>query len=560
MAIFRSALILFYIFIATEASAAPCHEGVRHHIIQQICNGKDAEAVLLYRKHCLKQDYPLLREMGFAILERDARSCEPSVQKLALFGIALTADEHAIAFFHEALQSGSPELQLYALQQLCRYHDAGAEIALRRAMNSPYPLMRLEAAFLLSQGRYNCALSQIESLMQKCPDELLFIFPEMLVQVGSEGALQILRKLLMNPCQLVRMAAIHAVADRSLDAYAPYIRTLASQHDVAQLEACAYALAELNDHQAVPLLLKMTGVCAQETKLAAYLALYRLGYSSCQSKIVEAALSGNPYAIHILPLLDNQEEVLYNIYQRGDTTVRANAAIALLSTKDRRAPALMVEYLSPSIPQPPLMRTFSPGKSLYYFRTAPLKVYDTPLWDTASELGLLQREEWLEECFACGEEPFLELADRLIAKRQNDLMPALFQLLGQSYSDGSEKFLERCARIPGYPLARNYALAMLMNRGEKESCEKPLWEWISQQWKNDISDFRPALTHMDTFDNDCFQTDLKPKETAKLFLDAMNVIIKEQNEESIAFVLEGLEQSHCSLHPIFAALLIRLTQ
>lgn len=559
MELFRSALIccLFLFPLSVEAA---CSEAARHHIIQQVCNGNDSGAIALYRQHCPTPDYPLLREIGFAVLERDARSSEATVQRLALFGIALTADEHAVAFFHEALCSQSPEIQLYALQQLCRYHDAGAEAALRRAMSSPYALMRLEAALLMAQGRFNSALSHVESLMQKCPEELQFIFPEMLIEIGSEGAFQILRKQLMSPCQMVRLAAIHAIAKRSLERFAPYIRTLASQHDNAQLEGCAYALAALKDHQGVPLLTKMTSCSFVETQLAAQLALYKLGYPACKNKIIEIALKGNTFAIQVLPELDNQEELLFQIIQRGDSTIRANATIALLATKDKRAPGLMLEYLSPTSPQPPLVKVYSPGKSLFSYRGAPLRAYDTPLWETAHELALVQKEQWLEECYACGEAPFLELANALIARRQNDLMPALFQLLGKSYTEATEKFVENCSKLPGYPLARNYALMTMLSKGEKEACYGPLKDWVKQQWQNDLSNFRPKLSKLDNFDNDCFQTELKPTETAKLFLDGLNVLIADQNHESISLLLEGLESSHRSLHSIFAALLVRLSQ
>ncbi len=564
MAIFGKALISIAALTLAygSLSAAPLDEASRHTIIQLICNGKDATSVEFYRSRSGKgvQDYSMMREMGFAVLERDALSSEPLVQRLAFFGIGLTADEQAVAFFHEVVKSPNPELQLFALQQLCRYHDIAVLGYLNRAMSSPYILMRLEAAFLLAEGNYPRALSQIEALMSKCPDLILPIFSEMLAQIGSEGAQQILRKQLMHPSQQVRLAAVQAITRHKFDKHVPYIRTLATQRDQAQEEACAFALGVFKDASAAPLLVKISNSAVAETALAASLSLYRLGQTSYQKNISNLANQGNIFAIQALAQCDNAKDDLYQLYQRGDSTIRLNAAVALLSLKDRRAPSMMIDFLSPATPNPPILKVMSPGKSLYCYKTVPLSAYDTPDWDIASELYLQEREQWLQECYNCSETAFLQLAQQLIQRRQNDLIPALFAILQASTSEESLQLIQKLKEIPGYPLVRNYALVALLRKGEKATAYAKLKEWTLEQSKLDILTFRPSLNHLQAFDNEAIQTDLNPSDTAKLFLDSLEALIAEQDEESIQFLLEGLATSHRSLHPIFAALLVRLTQ
>lgn len=564
MAVFWSKIALWASFLS--ATPAPFthtpQEAIRHQIIQQVVNNKDDLAISYYRSHChsKKQEYSLLRELGFAILERDVLSSDVSTQRLALLGISLTADEHALSFFQEALKSHDPALQLYALRQLCQYQEASAESALKHAMSSPYILLRLEAAYLLALGHFPSALSQIEALMQKCPDEILPLFPILISEVTSDGAIHHLRKLLMNPSQDVRLAAVHSIAKRPNDVFIPYIRTLASQNDSIQSEACAYALGLMKDSLAVPLLTKLVNSNVPDTSLAACIALRELGYKAYEQKIIDAAMSGNPFAIHALTQIDNTKDQLLQLIQKGDACIRANAVIALVYTKDPRAPQYMLDYLSPISPQPPLIRVLSNGKSLYAYKTAPLNLYDTPVWETACELSLMEKEKWLEDCYACGEKPFLQLAHQLIQRRQSDLIPSIFHLLQQSLSEECDRFLETYARMPGYPLVRNYALIALLKRGEKETCYPPLKEWVSTQWKIDIFEFRPSITPWQAIDNDLIQSDLKPNETAKLFLDALEALIAEQDDTTVEFILEALEKSHRTLHPIFAALLVRLVQ
>jgi HEAT repeat protein len=501
-----------------------------------------------------------LRELGFAILERDVKSSDAATQQLALFGISMTADEHAISFFQDALRSRDPALQLYALRQLCQYQEACAESALKHAMSSPYILLRLEAAYLLATGRFPSALSQVDALMQKCPCEILPLFPIIISEITSDGAVHHMRKLLMNPSQDVRLSAVLSIAKKPNEVFIPYIRTLASQNDSIQSEACAYALGVMKDSLAVPLLIKLTHSHVMDTSLAACLALKELGYKAYEQKIVDAALKGNPFAIHTLNEIDNTNEILLSLIQRGDSCIRANAAIAFIHSRDARAPQYMLEYLSPISPQPPLIRVMSNGKSLYAYKTAPLNLYDTPVWDTACELSLQEREKWLVDCYACGEEPFLKLALQLIQRRQNDVIPTVFRLLQQSLSSECDQFLEMCCRMPGYPLVRNYALIALLKRGEKETCYAPLKEWVVSQWESDILEFRPTISPWQAIDNDLIQSDLKPNETAKLFLDAIDVLIAEQDEATVDLILEAIEKSHRKLHPIFAAILVRLVQ
>lgn len=561
MAFFRTALICFLsAFFSTEAFLLD--DASKHNIIQQVYRNNDSQAVAAYRKYCgiQENDFSALRELGFAILKRDVNSSDPLIQKLAFVGIGFTADEYAISFFHQAIKSPNPEVQLYGLSQLCQYHDSSAEEALRRAMSSPYLLLRLEAVFLLTKGGYPSALSQIEALMQKCPDEAYPIFADMLASIGNEGALQILRKLLMHPNQKIRQAVILSSAKYHLDRHASYIRALASQHDPIQQEACAFALAALKDAHAVPLLIKISQSQIAETALAASLALYNLGYVSHKERILQQARQGSLFAMHALSSLDDSEKLLLELYQNGDSFIRLNAATALLEAKNRKAPQCMLDYLSPSTPRLPIIKAWSPGKTLFAYKTAPLETFDTELWETVCELSLSERELWLKQCFLCSKPGSLWLAEQLVQRRQNDLMPALFHLLEESHTEESIRLLEKWTEIHGYPLVRNYARVALLHHGEKKIIYNQLKEWLLEQSKTDLFNFRPSLSQLKYFDNDIIQTDLKPIESAQLFLDALNALVAEQDEESVSFLLDGLSQSHLSLHPIFAALLIRITQ
>lgn len=564
MKLFIRRLAVFTLLLCTlEVHAAPIDHALRHQLIQCINNNKDAESVKLYNSSVQpdgEHDYAIIREMCFAVLERDVKSNDAVTQKLALLGIALSCDEQAVNFFHEAVRSSNPELQLYALMQLCRYHDANVECYLRQAMSSPYVLMRLEAANLLAEGRYSSALPQIESLMQKCPDLLLPIFPEMLAKIGNDGAFQMLRRILMNPYQPARVACILTIAKYKLEKCAPYIRSLATQRDNVQLEACALALGTLKDYQAVPLLIPLVSSNCEEVALASSLALYELGYETYASKIVQLAKSGNLYAVQALGTIHNQQEILLQLIRCGDAQIRINASIGLLRQRDKRACPCMIDILCPLQPQPPLLKGMSPGKCLFAYKPVPLNTYETEDWNVACELALIEKENLLNECKATDQQGFLKLAEQIIERRQNDLIPAVFSLLEDDLSDDCTTLLEKFSQIHGYPLARNYAYVTLIKRGERDPYYCRLQQWLQEEWNSDLLGFRPTVSHMTAFDNDCIQSTLKPNEKAKLFLDTLEALLTEHNATTIAFMIKGLEESHQSLHPIFAALLVRLTQ
>lgn len=530
-------------------------------ILFLIHGGHTQEAISLYeeyRKSRAEHDLELLQQVCLAILEKGSHSDSPEIQLLTIFGAGISLNEKTLPIIEEAIASPVPELQLIAVNFLSRYQNDHANLTLNQAMSSAHPLIRLEAAFQLALKKYPTAVGQLEALMYKLNPEALSIFPRLFAIIGNDPAIKILRKFLSNSDPLVRSETILSVAEYGRDDLLPQIRALATHHDAAQQEACIIALGVMKDEKSTDRLQALCRSNSVPIRLAALQALFRLGHKEVRRDVEHYARQGNVLAVAMLGEMGGCEDTLFALTKHKNLQIRANAAIALLERNDARSAVPICEFLVHDSRDLAITKTYSAAKGLSAWKVVPSAAQNFEDAPMAFEVALNAREEFLVQAVDLPETHFLALADYLLEKQQNDLVPTLIDLLVARNFPGVVEVLKKHQQKPGAPLIRYYCNLALFRLKEEGPYLNNIRQWIEEQRGKDLIQFRTFLPMEMREKNTAYQ--LTPQETSRLFIESLEEMARLQDEASMELLLETLIKGHPKYHYIIAGLLLRCTQ
>jgi HEAT repeat protein len=545
-----------------EAPVTRSANSPSNHILFLMHTGNTAQALQEYQQYHLKtgsHDFELIEQMGLALLDQGYRSNDPEVQLLTLFGAGISTNEKALYILEDGLASRQPELELIALNFLSRLQNDRADQFLHRAMSSNYLLIRFEAASQLALKKDPKAVGQLDALMAKIDEELWFLFPELYASIGSPAAKKNLRKLLTHRDELVRIAAIHAIADNEHDDFLPNIRRLASHHEPAQQEACAAALGALKDEVSAPKLLEAAKSKHINVRLAALNALYQLGRHEAQAEIESLAKTKDPFAISLLSQIPGSENVLASLLVCDNIHARLNAAVALLEHGDRRCLPIISEILLKTTRDLAIGRIVSPGKSLTALRVIPSGQQHFKDDPVGLEVSLHFREAALAKSIELPEKDFLALANALLEAHQNDLVPALAEVLENHPTPAVIELLKRHQQKFGAPLIRNYCNLVLYRLKEPGPYADNLRDWVTKQQNIDLIRFRP-LVPFDLRNDNALGFELTPQETSRLLVEAFESFVALQDDKGIDMFISVIQNGNPKNKYALIGLLMRAIQ
>jgi HEAT repeat protein len=524
-------------------------------LVQQ---GDHTQALKLYRQYYESQschDFELIHRIGLGLLDYGFRQTDPEIQLLSLFGASISAHEEAYYILEESLKSSYPQIQLVALQSLARLQNDQADQAINRAMGSNHLLIRLEAAHQLCKKKHPQAVSQTESLMYKTPKEILSMYPQLYAMVGDVQAIRILRKMLNNPSEKVRVAVILSAAQQGRDDLLPQIRQQASHLNYAQQEASAYALGLLKDEKSIAKLKKLTSSQYPNVALAAQQALYRLGQKDYLPSIRKAAKEGDVFAVAALSEIPEEEATLLELVNHTDIQVRVNATIALLEQHHSVCLTNLREILIQDRRGLAFTQNSSPAGALEAWKVIPsasqVLKEDVSAYVTNIEL----KESVLEKARELSEPEFLQIADLIFTTRQNTLIPLLVELLEDLGTPEAIQILMKYQQKLGAPLIRQYCNLALYRLKEPGPYGDQLRQWVKSQNQQDLIRFRPFVP----WEAGKGSYQLTPEETSRLLIEAFEAFANNQDQEGIEVLIEAIQNGHAKNKYALAGLLLRAT-
>lgn len=555
----RYALAFFLFLIPLNLAGESLTSSIEtNRIVFLMQAGHTSSALQLYRNYYEqtgRHDYEVIQKIGLILLDQGARSKDPETQLLTLFGAGISMNEKALYILEEGLKSSLPQLQMVAMNFLSRFQDDRADEVLSRVMRSDSLVIRLEGAYCLAERGVPTAMAQTESLMSKVPKQIWPVFPQLYAMIGSTDAIKMLRKLMTNSDETVRIAAILSAAEHHRDDLLPNIRTLASHHNLLQQEACATALGIMRDETSLPKLEILANSGSKTVRLAALQALYRLGRHEAKNAIVEVARERDLYAIHMLGEMAGSEDVLFSLTKDNDIQVRVNATLALLERQDPRCLPSLGEVLFKNARDLAFLTINSPGMALTAYKVVPSARQNLEEDSAAEEISLHTREEALTKSQHLPEKDFLRLAQAIFDAQQNDLVPVLVTLLEDLQTPGAIELLKNNHQKTGAPLIRNYCNLALYRLKEPGPYKEQLQTWITKQHKEDLIRLRPIVPWEISGEGKTFE--ITPEETSRLLISAFESLAEGREDQGINILLHAIQYGNSNNKYALAGLLIR---
>lgn len=521
-------------------------------------SGKVKKAIDLYRniqQENGKHQTELLRAIGVGLLESGASSKDPEIQLLTLFGAGISLDESTSHILSEALESEIPEFNLIALNFISSFSQEDSEQMLLKALRSNWLPIRLEAIHKLSLARHPMALIQAEALLFKLDGDVLGLFSDFFLLMDDPKANRLIKKLLMHKQSQVRVPTVLNVARHRRDDFLPMIRSLSSQLDIAQLEACAFALGVFKDETSLKRLETLARHPSDQVRLAALKALVACGEENRKEEILSMAEAKNLLAIASLAEIPGSEELLFRLSQDSNPLVRLNASIALLELKDPRSLNGIAEILVKDSRDLALGKSYSHGKTLSFYKTIPSAKENLAEAPLLAELSLKHKETLLSKASLLKEKDFLLLAKALFERRQDDLVPELTSILERMQTEQAIALLKQSSQLVGAPLVRSYANLSLYRLGIEGPYFDNLKGWIQSEMNIPMIQLRPLLPFKMREETTRF--DLSWEERSRILVESFESFAKTQDERGLDILLDMIAFGNPKNRYALAGILLR---
>lgn len=542
-----------------RATCASETKGMASRVLFMLRRGQLEEAVDLYRAYAKilgRPDYDVLQQMGLTLLEQGAASDCPETQLMAIFGAGVAANDRSTHILARGIESCNPQIRLVSLSFLAQRQTDTSDDLINRAINCQDALVRLEAIHLLAKKKHPAAVGQAEALMVKLPGVTWFLFADIFATIGDTRSIRQLRRLMNHEDGTARLAAILAAAEHGRDDLLPQIRQLSTHLDASQQEACAAALGALGDQGAIDRLQKLADSKTRHVRLAACLALYQLGKHEYGERIQSMANEGHVLAIFSLGKIEGSQDFLAMLCDSSDTQIRTNATLALLTLRDRRCLASLRQLLIRDRCDLAYLHIVSHGKVLSAWKAVPKASLEaTPL---AVELSVKMREDALVAALELPEQDFLALADEILNKQQNDLVPLTVQALENLNNDEAVAILKKYQQKIGAPLVRNYCNLALFKLGVEGPYADTLRKWVLDQRDVDLIRFRPLVPLELRHGGPSYA--LTPEETSQLYIASVESLAVRQDDHGVDVLLNLIRDGNCKNRYALAGLLIRAIQ
>lgn len=545
-----------------HASAfSPNPPPIKSRILNVMHKDDAKHAFTLYRDYCQqmgRQDFELLQQLCLNLLEQGSRSKDPEIALLTLYGAGISSNEKMIPLLSDGLNSSIPQLQLISLHFLANFQNNEADIVMKKALSSPMLLIRLEAVHYLATRKAPGAVDQAEALMHKVDGELKAIFPQFFISIGSPTAMRVFKQLLNDSNEKVRVEAILAVAEHKRDDLAGQIRKLTTHLSNPQQEACAYTLGVLKDESAGPQLENLTRSVNPQVRMTAAWALKQIGNPNKVSLIEDAARAGDPFAITLLGTIEGSEELLFTITKSDNIHVRLNAALSLLELEDLRSIVPLKEVLIRDARDLAFAKVTSAGKALTAWRVIPSAQHNLKENQVALELSNRLREAILTRIAELNSSVFVQVAELIFKKEQNDLIPTVITLLENIRSPEAIELMKCYQQKIGTPFIRQFCNLGLYRMKIPGPYGENVRNWIAQQHHEELIKLRPLVPWELRTPEASYE--LTPEETSGLLVQSFEALARAQDDESIAVLFNAILEGNPKNKYALAGLLLRTIQ
>ncbi len=522
--------------------------------------GKPKEAIdeIIKAKDAYLFHSNVLQELGLSLLEQGLSSRNPQDTLLALYGAGISLNEQTIPAIEATLSSEDPNVQLVAVNVLSTFDTDEANCALEEAMRSDYVIVRIEAAYHLASKKHKRAFEQLHALFTKLPPDAKPLIPYLFAMEGSPASLLELKRLLYEADQNVRIETLLAIKEFARDDLIDDVKKLVNDPSPSMQEAVASTLASFQDEHS-QVLLEHFAYKQTSPALAAFLGLYILGDQEALYIIEEEAQNNNLFALSLLGKIPQANpRILYQKITSDNLTISANATLALLERKDRKAfiglPKILIDTPKDVTFQP----IFSVGRSFSSWKAVPSSAHTLSKEPMFYELSLRMREDALTQALELPEDDFLAISEMIFSSEQRDLIPLLVHLLENMHSDKAIELLALQEQKPGSPFIRAWCNLALYRMHVPGPWAENLRKWVKGEKDESMFQTRPVLPWKMRMEKNPYTLTLEEK--SRLLIESFQALAESQDEESTEALLRAIQTGNPHNRYTLAGLLMRSAQ
>ncbi len=524
------------------------HQGKINEAIDELLACKEHKDFFL--------DSKTLERLGLSLLRTGMSSDNNQDMLLTLYGTGISLNEKTIPLIERALYEEDVLLQQVAVTVLAHFDTQESNHLLEIAMRSCFPIVRLEAAFILATKKSPSAYGQLEALMAKFDDRAKPVFCELFAIEGQKDSMFQLHRMLYDQDEDVQADAILALSDQNRDDVLPLIKTLAKEPTGKKNEALSYAFGKFQDSSSLEFLRNQAQNPSECTALSALSALYCLGDEDVYSQIEEKVRAGNLFAISLLGTYKTGSvQSLYEAQCSPDIQIRCNATISLLKRKDPKCLDTLFELLIDTPKDLGFYYVHSPGKTMTHVQVITSASQKTNKIPFLFEQSLVLREELLTQSLELSESQFLSIADTILYHHQLDLVPTLMGLLENMRSDKAIVLLKAHQTHLGVPYIRAWANLTLYRLHEEGPWAKNLIDWI--QKTKDETMFEPRVPLPFRMRSVSSPHKLSLDQKAELLIGSFEALAEARNEEGICTLLYAIRHGNPHNRYTLSGLLMR---
>ena len=178
---------------------------------------------------------------------------------------------------------------------------------------------------------------------------------------------------------------------------------------------------------------------------------------------------------------------------------------------------------------------------------------ETSFYDIRA-LTLALKELIITESIELPEQDFLNLANKIFASRQTELIPRLVSLLETLQTPNAITLLKKQSIQAGAPLIRTYCNLALLRLGEPGPYKEIIKEFIKDSRNHELIRFRSSLPWNVRLSESPYT--LTPEENSSLLIHSYETLARQQDNEAIDFLLEAIELGNPQNRPVLAGILL----
>lgn len=533
-------------------------EALEARLLYLMHHQKPKEAFTLYLESIqgLQHDYALLQKMAKVLLHEGAKNPDPEIQLMCLVAFSISSEPSLHFLLRQSLDpKKEPQLQLATVSILGKMQDDRANELLKKALASPYLLLRLEAIYHLAKNQVAEVFEPMQSLFAKCPPEALPLFAQIAVELDDAQNDRFIRQLLSHQNVHLRVEMLKEIRKHKLDHFTDQIVKLASESQVSQQEAAFLTLAVLQNSCDLDFLERGRLHAQPEVSLAALVALASKSDKSALLEIQERAKKEELFAFDALATLEDlsSAKIFRNFLENSSSSdIKLNALCSLLRLKETCTVEQIAPFLLDDGRDLGYLVNTSPGGGFQFFRALSSAHQNDKNYPLLLEKTIALKQQLLIAFFENAEDQFLSLAKLILAHNQKELLPLTLQLLENIHNDEIYDYLYQQTIFSSSSFVRGYAALTLFRLEPNQVNTERLLRWIKAQINFSLIQVKQKKHEL--------HSALSYEETSQLFLESLEALVMQKSSAAIETLLYLIAHGNEKNRYALAGLLIKTAE